>query len=437
MQPRMPGSRLRLWLYASAILLAGGLAALAEYRFLPIDYLPRTVWGPYLQDVRPDGITIAWKSKSERRGYVVYGPDRRARFVHKDRKRKLHAVKLRGLEAGRSYWYRVNDGGGWLGDWAIFRTAPRPDDPAGFTFAAVGDSGDGSRREWQVANAIARARPAIVIHTGDVVYPDGRARDYTRGLFRPFAAVLARAPFYPTMGNHDIDRANGQPYRDIFHLPVNDVDGSENYYSFDYGQVHFVCLNSNSRVAWLFPNSPQWRWLERDLRESRARWKIVYFHHPPFSSTKRGGRPDLLNNIVPLLERGGVDLVLNGHAHAYERTEPIRVTSNGRPVVYLVTGGGGGGLVDVWKGPHTAYARRIHHFVLIHVTPEALIISAVEPESGAPFDRAVIRKDTGAFQRQRPLIRSLAARRSRAPWAREPTSMLHPAPNVRRQRRAG
>jgi hypothetical protein len=83
-------------------------------------------------------------------------------------------------------------------------------------------------------------------------------------------------------------------------------------------------------------------------------------------------------------------------------------------VVYLVTGGGGGGLIDVWKGPHTAYARRIHHFVLIRVTPEALHISAVEPKSGVVFDRAVIRKHTIAFQRQRPLIRSLAAKWRRA-----------------------
>jgi 3',5'-cyclic AMP phosphodiesterase CpdA len=205
---------------------------------------------------------------------------------------------------------------------AALRTAPalgaRPPH-----LAALGDSGDGSSREWEVARALARARPDLLIHTGDVVYPNGLARDYGRGLFEPFHHVLALAPMYPTMGNHDAGRTGGKAFRDVFALPVNDEDGTENYYSFDYGNAHFTCVNSNSQVAALRPGSPQWRWLQRDLSRSRARWKIVFFHHPPFSATERGARPRL-RAVVALFERTGVSLVLNGHAHAYERTRPIR-----------------------------------------------------------------------------------------------------------------
>jgi len=403
------------------LLILIGAAAYVFDHYHPLDYLPRETWGPYLQDVRSDEITIAWKSKSDKRGFVAWGPDRRRPTFRKEGRRELHAVRLRGLDPGNTYWYRVNDGGSWLGEWRQFRTAPVPGAPAEFVFAALGDSGDGSSRAWEVAYGLARAKPDLLIHTGDVVYPSGLARDYGRGLFEPFHHLLALVPMYPTMGNHDTGPTGGKAFREIFALPVNDEDGGSDYYSFDYGDVHFTCLNSNSRVASLRPGSPQRRWLERDLSRSRARWKIVFFHHPPFSATARAGR-GRLRGIVPLLERMGVSLVLNGHAHAYERTRPIRTTREGHPVVYVITGGGGGGLIDVGRGPNTAFSRRAYHFVLVRVTPQALHLSAIDPRSGKAFDRAVILPPR-ALQSGSPLLpsaREEAPERRPSPWTRGP-----------------
>ena len=372
-----------------AILVVIAAASWAFDHYYPFDFLPRETWGPYLQDVRSDAIIIAWKSKSAKRGYVAWGADLRRPDFRKEGKGLLHAVRLRGLSPGNKYWYRVNDGGAWLGEWRPFRTAPAPGAPAAFTFAVLGDSGDGSSRAWRVAHGLARVRPDFVIHTGDVVYPNGLARDYGRGLFEPFHHTLALAPIYPAMGNHDLGRRGGGPFRDIFTLPVNDEDGTENFYSFDYGDAHFTCVNSNRQIASFEPGSPQRRWLERDLAGSHARWKIVFFHHPPFSASDRGARTKM-RTLVPLFERTGVSLVLNGHAHAYERTRPIRTTRGGHPVVYVITGGGGGGLVDVGHGPDTAFSRKVYHFVVVRVTPGALHLSAIDPISGRAFDRASI-----------------------------------------------
>ena len=134
----------RLALGLVPLLFLIGAAAYVLDHYQPFDYLPRETWGPYLQDVRPDAITIAWKSKSGKRGFVAWGRDPRRPAFRKERRRELHAVRLRGLEPGNTYWYRVNDGGAWLGEWRRFRTAPAPGAPAPFVFGVLGDSGDGS-----------------------------------------------------------------------------------------------------------------------------------------------------------------------------------------------------------------------------------------------------------------------------------------------------
>ena len=137
---------------------------------------------------------------------------------------------------------------------------------------------------------------------------------------------------WPTLGNHDgatADSATGTgPYYDIFTLPKaaqagGIASGTEAYYSFDYGMIHFVSLESfeTNRAA----NGAMLTWLQQDLATTTQPWLIVFFHHPPYTKGSHNSDVDLESiemrqNALPILEAAGVDLVLTGHSHSYERS---------------------------------------------------------------------------------------------------------------------
>src|SRR5204862_6055892 len=164
------------------------------------------------------------------------------------------------------------------------------------------------------------------------------------------------------IGNHDDRVTNAQAYRDVFVLPGNGAtasfpDHSERFYSFDYGPVHFVALDTET--AFLDParRQAQVDWLTADLAATAQGWTIVFFHRPPFGSGAEH-RSDLTIRaaFAPIFEKYGVQPVLNGHNHGYERTVPIKTRPDpaAQPVVYIVTGGGGRPLHSVGTSSWTA-----------------------------------------------------------------------------------
>ena len=120
----------------------------------------------------------------------------------------------------------------------------------------IGDSGTGSTAQYAVADRMVALDPQFVLHTGDVVYPDGQADGYDPFFFQPYQALARRAPIFPTLGNHDYSSRAGQPYLDAFYLPHNNPANTERYYSFDWGNAHFTALDFNTgpdadQLAWL------------------------------------------------------------------------------------------------------------------------------------------------------------------------------------------
>src|SRR6185503_15453317 len=132
--------------------------------------------------------------------------------------------------------------------------------------------------------------------------------------------LVRRLVFWPCLGNHDWSTASGQPWRDAFVTPANNAAGSENYYSFDFGNAHFTVLNSNQSTS---PGSAQHDFLEEDLAATSQRWKFVVFHHPVYSSSQHGSDTTIRSNLTPLFDAYGVDVVFMGHDHDYERTKPL------------------------------------------------------------------------------------------------------------------
>jgi predicted phosphodiesterase len=346
--------------------------ARSEARPLPRD--------PYVQSVLASSAVIAWVSEEPDTGSVEYGKTPRLGRRGVDaRVGRRHAVTLSGLEPGSTYYYRVAENGG-SPEMGRFRTAPEGKD-SGFAFAVIGDSGRGKKSQLAVAALLERLKPDLILHTGDVVYPSGEERHYDRRFFAPYRRLLKGVPIFPTLGNHDVEKGNGAAYLENFHLPRNNPQNTGRYYSFDWGNAHFVALNSELYYE-DGSGSPkeQKAWLELDLRETRQPWKIVFFHRPVYSSSNHGSDEKIREDLEPVFVRHRVNVVFNGHDHDYERTVPIH------GVTYVVSGGGGKGLYRAGRSEWTAFSKSAHHAVLVRVDGERLSLEAVEPD-GTVLDR--------------------------------------------------
>jgi predicted phosphodiesterase len=269
--------------------------------------------GPMVQRGNTDGLTsmvIAWRTREESNSQVDYGEtsDYGQRAVTYDVTDR-HAVVLRHLKPDTQYHYRVLSDNNVLAR-AVFQTGKTADRP--FKFAVLGDSGSGTTRQYLVAQQVENQAVDLVIHTGDVVYPSGKDKDYPARFYLPYKNLLARIALLPAIGNHDLETANGQAWLDNFVLP-----GQERFYSFSYGNALFVALDSYRS------NRESARWLEAQLAGTDKLWKFVYFHEPPFSNHKnRSGHADARGLWVPLFSRYRVDVVFSGHDHMYTRFQP-------------------------------------------------------------------------------------------------------------------
>jgi hypothetical protein len=173
---------------------------------------------------------------------------------------------------------------------------------------------------------------------GDNAYPRGTDSEYQAAVFDMYPTVLAQTAVWPTLGNHDAISSSSVsqsgPYYDSFTLPTQGeaggmMSGTEGYYSFDHGPIHFICLDSAGSST---PSTAMLDWLTADLVSTSRNWIVVYFHHPPYSKGSHdsddpgdsGGRLFAMREVVlPILESHGVDLVLSGHSHSYERSTLI------------------------------------------------------------------------------------------------------------------
>ena len=266
-----------------------------------------------------------------------------------------------------------------------------------FSFLVFGDSGVGSAEQRQLANLMGKEDFDFILHTGDLAYQAGTQAEIQTNVLEIYKNLFEKHPFYPTLGNHDYGTANAEPYLNTWALPaqaLNDQD-QKRYYSFDRGGGHFVSLDSNAPLEANDATSEKdmFDWLRSDLAKARAKqdeWLIVYFHHPPFSSGKNHGEDKRVQEkLVPIFEDYGVDLVLSGHEHNYERTCPINISKTGKTctsskegITYIVSGGGGNRLYgfNQEKSWFTQTRASLYHFLKIRIdgcnlTQEAIDIN--------------------------------------------------------------
>jgi tetratricopeptide (TPR) repeat protein len=300
--------------------------------------LPQVTRGPYLQMATDSAITVRWRTSTATTGRVVYGtsPEALTGGVSVVPISTEHELRLTGLTPATRYYYAIGTSADVLagGDSSFtFRTAPPDAVVAPVRVWVVGDSGEPGPTLSSVRDAFSEWAgshgPDLWLMLGDNAYSSGLDSEYQTAVFDPFQALLRNCPLWPTRGNHDVLHAGANnDYYDIFTMPSfaeagGMVSGTEAYYSFNWSNIHFICLDSEGSDK--SPGGAMMTWLAGDLAANHRLWVVAYWHHPPYSKGSHDSDTEsaliaMRQNALPVLEAGGVDLVLSGHSHAYERS---------------------------------------------------------------------------------------------------------------------
>lgn len=254
-----------------------------------------------------------------------------------------------------------------------------PFEPSGgptVRLAIVGDVGTGDNAERATADAMDGVEGSApfdaLVLLGDNVYPDGDPDQLQAKVFGPFEGVLdAPTQLVPALGNHDIQIADGAGQIEAFNLPGR-------WYARNFGEVQVIVLDSNRSR-----DPAQRAWLEQTLSASKATWKVVATHHPPYSAGYHGSDRATRDAFAPLFERYGVQLVVSGHDHDYQRNRVI----NG--VTYLVSGAGAK-LRDAGRSDFTVVSWSTLHFLDVAAYSNRLEVRAVDQQSRV-FDAVTLR----------------------------------------------
>ena len=351
--------------------------------------------GPYLLAGSPTGGVVRWRTDQFSDGVVRFGTDLNSltNVAVETRFTNNHVVRVGGLAPDTKYFYTIGSSshtlaGGTLdgGSNYWFVTSPEPGTPKPTRIWVLGDPGTATANQRAVRDAyynyVNMTRPAdLWLMLGDNAYNSGTDAEHQAAVFDMYPSTLRNYSLWPVIGNHETAQsttATQFPYLDIFNTPrageAGGVpSGSAKYYSFDYGNIHFVGLDSMTSTY--ATNSVMANWLRDDLAANTQAWTIVFFHHPPYTKGSHNSDTEsdlvaLRQNLVPIMEFYGVDLVLSGHSHCFERsyllnghyglsttltpsmkidggdgredgTGAYRKSESGEGVVYTVTGSAG------------------------------------------------------------------------------------------------
>jgi hypothetical protein len=302
--------------------------------------------GPYLQKVNQNAVIVRWKTNQPTDSRVDYGisPAMMNVTTTNPTFTTNHEVILTGLSSDTKYFYGVGNFSQLIasGNNVYFETMPETGATGEYEFLVVGDCGTGYQEQLDVKNAVIGAYGNHfdgMILLGDNAYQSGFDNQYQTNFFEKYTEITENTVIWPAPGNHDYNNhipfSPDPAYYEVFNLPTNAesggiASGTEKYYSFNYGNVHFVSLDSYDvpRSA----TAAMATWLTQDLAANVLPWVVAYWHHPPYTKGSHdsdndnfldGELVEMREEIVPILEEYGVDLILNGHSHSYERSMMI------------------------------------------------------------------------------------------------------------------
>jgi hypothetical protein len=325
--------------------------------------------GPYLQFPTSSSMKVMWRTDVPTAGRVYYGTsldNLMDNHVEVTDEVIDHNVNITGLQPQTEYYYAISDGQNVLsGGDAIhrFTTWPVPGTETPVSVWAIGDFGKGNTKQANVMQAFENYAGDDLVDVwlwlGDNAYSDGLDAEYQANVFDSqwgMTNLMKRMPFMATPGNHDYlsiapptvsqnPLNNNGAYFDLIDVYRNGEmggvpSGHELFYSFDYGNVHFININSeigsvlSGSNDWTganpfssFNGSPMTQWIHADLQANDKPWVIAYFHQPAHSEGSHSSgdlweryMTAMRANICPILEQYGVDIIITGHSHVYERS---------------------------------------------------------------------------------------------------------------------
>jgi hypothetical protein len=308
----------------------------------------RLTRGPYLQLGTPESMVVRWRTEGPSPSSIRFGlSPTHLKFVARSPGASTeHVVLLTNLQPETRYFYAFStntlNGTNQLliAGTNSFVTAPLRGAVKPIRAWVLGDPGTRKPLQAAVKQGFFKwngDRPVdLWLMLGDNAYTAGRDAEYQSGIFLAYPELLRTSVLWPAFGNHDGGSADSAMqsgiYYDTFTLPTlgqagGVMSGTEAYYSFDYANVHFICLDSTDSDR--STNGLMMRWLKLDLASNTQQWTVAFWHHPPHSKgshdTDKEREGDfrcrqMRENFGPVLEAGGVDVVLSGHSHAYERS---------------------------------------------------------------------------------------------------------------------
>ena len=304
--------------------------------------------GPYLQKGTETSVVVKWRTDSNTSSIIEYSTDTSYNLIKSvagvDTE---HEVEITGLSPGTKYFYRIGTGGSLLSgsNDIYFKTHPAKGTSDPYKFWLLGCTYNGGTAN---ANAVlvrdkyysypGSADTDGIFFLGDNAGSQGLDTDYQYRVFDMYDAKLKNSIAWSCIGNHDgySSSASSQtgPYYDIFTFPKNGESGgmpsgTESYYSFDYGNIHFIFLNSFDEIRTV--GSAMYDWALSDIQNTTQKWILAFWHHPPYSAgwhPSEGYDPEgdpiesteMREMFLPMLEDNGVDLVVTSHSLSYERT---------------------------------------------------------------------------------------------------------------------
>ena len=298
--------------------------------------------GPYLQIPTEEGVRVRWRTSEATDTRLWYGdsPTTLTETIDDPAVDFEHEVLVTGLAPDTRVYYAIGTSTEPLAGGDAdhhFDTSPPAGVPEPVRVWVIGDSGQPGPNQQAVRDAYAGypgfEGTRLWMMLGDNAYSGGTEPEYQAAVFDAYPLLLRTVPLWPTRGNHDVVRAGpDNDYYDFFSLPTAGeaggvASGTEAYYSFDFANVHFVCLDSEGTDR--STGGPMLTWLGQDLAANTADWTIAYWHHPPYTKGSHdsddpgdsGGRMrDMRENVLPIADSFGVDVVLCGHSHSYERS---------------------------------------------------------------------------------------------------------------------
>ena len=356
----------------------------------------RITKGPCLLRVYPERAALMWETETPGQWGVSCGtpgrPDRyfvstaeKVTYSSKSAKGKpktayIHKVWIDELIAGRTYAYRLV-GPEVRGDVYKFRTPSAQTDEV--RFIVGGDSRTRPDINRQLVKQMLKHDVDFVVHTGDLVSKGDDYQQWGPQFFEPLQRLAERVPIYVAKGNHE---GRGGTFEKLLVPP-----GEENSFGFDYGPLHYFCADnySNEKEAERLVAR-----IVRDAEASKAPWKFVSYHVP---SVNFGGHWSdwRQSDVLPGFAGAGIDFVVAGHSHQYERFRPVEPPQQtGSYVTYITAGGGGAPLSSVVPSSLHVCAKTTYHFCLFHIKGDVLTMDTIDPQ-GRILDHLEITKKGG------------------------------------------